>query len=407
MKASIPTAAVLAGGAVLLAAGIATGLLLSRLRAPSPAAAAAPPVAEKSAPPKPLYWYDPMRPDQHFSKPGKSPFMDMELVPKYPEPVGGSVGQSEGAGTRQGLGIRTVEVTHAALAGGVRAPATLGWNLRDEVVVSSRAEGTVARLAVKAPFERIQRGQVLATLRAPAWAAAAAEARALARSGSPLAEAARQRLATLGFDAGSLASDGSVILRAPRAGVVSEILVREGQAVAAGTALFRINGIDTLWLEAQVPEAQAGIVVPGAAVTATVASAPGRRFEGTVEALLPQVDAATRTRVARIVVANPDGTLVPGMYADATIATGDAAHVLVVPSEAVIATGNDMRVIVQDAEGDFTPVRVQVGRSAGGQTEILSGLQHGQRVVASGQFLLDSEASLSGALDRLSAEPSP
>ena len=118
---------------------------------------------------------------------------------------------------------------------------------------------------------------------------------------------------------------------------------------------------------------------------------------------LPQVEAASRTRQARIVLENPGGDLTPGMFAQVSFDPTGSRQVPLVPSDAVIGGGEDTRVIVLRADGRFDPVAVRIGRSAGGFTEILAGLGGGEQVVASGQFLVDSEASLSGALDRLEA----
>jgi Cu(I)/Ag(I) efflux system membrane fusion protein len=208
-------------------------------------------------------------------------------------------------------------------------------------------------------------------------------------------------LRTLGLSGTTATGSGAVVLRAPRRGVVREVLVREGQALLPGAPLFRINGTETLWLEAAVPQADTQGLAPGTAVTATVAGLPGHSFEGEVETLLPDIDAATRTRRARIVLRNPENLLSPGMFAEVTLQprTGDA--VPLVPTEALIATGTDTRAIIPSDAGSYRPVRVPAGRCAGGRTVILAGLAGGERVVTSGQFLIDSEASLSGALDRL------
>jgi Cu(I)/Ag(I) efflux system membrane fusion protein len=138
-----------------------------------------------------------------------------------------------------------------------------------------------------------------------------------------------------------------------------------------------------------------------------VTAMPGQTFNGEVEALLPQIDPTSRTQRARIVLRNEDGQLVPGMFAELTLQAGEGAAVPLVPTEALIATGTDSRVIVVGTDGSFQPVRVRTGRSSGGRTEILAGLKGGERVVTSGQFLIDSEASLSGALERLQAPATP
>ncbi len=190
------------------------------------------------------------------------------------------------------------------------------------------------------------------------------------------------------------------MLTSPTSGVVSEIGAREGMSAPAGTLLFRINGTETVWLRADIPQAGTAAIRPGTPVQARVSALPGRVFEGRVETLLPQLDPGSRTQQARIVLENEDGLLAPGMFAQISLAPLDGAEHVLVPSDAVIGSGDEARVIVMD-DGRFRPVAVQVGRSSGGTTEILAGLKGGERVVASGQFLIDSEASLSGALQRL------
>jgi len=350
-----------------------------------------------------LYWYDPMVPDQRFDKPGKSPFMDMDLVPRYADQAAQSQVRIEPS-MQQNLGIRSAEVKLGTLEGDISAPGTLTWDRRREAVVAARVDGLVSQVDVRAPFTAVRRGQRLALMLAPQWSSAAAEARALDAAQSPAAralhDASRQRLRALGLP-GAGAGSGALALRAPHDGVVSEVLVREGETVAAGTPLFRVASLDTLWLEAAIPQGDAARLTAGAPVTARVDALPGERFTGHIESLLPQIDAASRTRPARIVLDNAEGKLAPGMFAKVQLSPQAAAPAALIPSDALISTGRDSRVIVQRKDGAFEPRRVQVGRSAGGQTEILAGLQPGDWVVTSGQFLIDSEASLSGALERL------
>lgn len=356
-----------------------------------------------------LYWYDPMVPDRHFDQPGKSPFMDMQLVPKYADEVSEG-GISIAPGTRQNLGIRTVEVERGRLAGTISVPGTIGWDLRREHVISARVDAVVDRLFVKAPYEPVRAGQSLASILAPAWSTALAEARALEQASSTTAQAlqsaARERLRVLGVPPGATMRDGRIVLTAPVNGVVREIGVREGQAAPTGTLLFRINGTETVWLEAAIPQAALGDIAPGTPVQARVSTVPGRVFEGRVETLLPQIETTSRTQQARVVLDNPDGVLAPGMFAQITLQPADRAERPLVPSDAVIGGGSQARVIVMEGDGRFRPLVVQTGRSGGGFTEILSGLEGGERVVASGQFLIDSEANLSGALERLGGNAS-
>ena len=405
-----PRAGLVALAIGALAIALALGYWLGR-RGPVPTSAA--PSDGTAAAPDPagsviLYWYDPMVPDQHFDKPGKSPFMDMQLIAKRAGATT-AAGVRVSAGVRQNLGIRTALVeVGAGTSAATIAAGTLQWDLHGESRVSSRVEGYVDQVYVRAPFERVRAGQPLAAIVAPRLASALAEYRALAASGSSdarsVAAAARERLRVLGLsDSDARAAAGGaphVVLRAPSDGVLAEINVRVGDNVSPGQPLFRLNATDPLWMEARVPQAKVATVLRGAPVTVRVSSFPGETFAGRVDSLLPQIDPQTRTQTLRIVLDNRDSRLVAGMFAEAQLSRSDAARYPWVPSEALILTGTDARVIVEK-DGAFVPVRVSTGQSASGRTEILRGLVGGERVVVSGQFLLDSEASLSGALQRL------
>lgn len=399
-RRSVVTAAV----SLALVAAVGLGYWWGRTHGSSSAADTSSP---QSAERKALYWYDPMVPDQHFDKPGKSPFMDMQLVPKYADEATAG-GVAVAPGVRQNLGIRTVVVKPGRLTAAVRVSGTIGWDLRQERIVSARVDAIVERLHVRAPFEPVRAGQPLASIIAPSWNTAIAEARALggARSAAArgLQSAAHERLRALGLPAGSGAGQrGRLTLTSPVTGVVSEIGVREGQSAPIGTLLFRVNGTRTVWLEASIPQAGTAGIATGTLVEAAVDALPGEAFHGRVETLLPQVDMSSRTQRARIVLDNPDGLLAPGMFAQITLQPTASIERPLVPTDALIGAGAQARVIVLGADDMFHPVRVQTGRSGDGMTEILAGLKGGEKVVASGQFLIDSEANLSGALERLNA----
>jgi Cu(I)/Ag(I) efflux system membrane fusion protein len=171
--------------------------------------------------------------------------------------------------------------------------------------------------------------------------------------------------------------------------------------VTAGSPLFRIVDLSTVWVNAEVPEAQAAWLRPGSTVEARVAAYPEARFEGRVGAILPEVTAATRTLRARIELDNPGSRLKPGMFATLVFRGEPRKNAVLVPSEAVIRTGARDVVIVAMGDGKFRSTPVEVGAEAGGQSEIRKGLQEGDNVVLSGQFLIDSEASLGATLSRL------
>jgi len=193
------------------------------------------------------------------------------------------------------------------------------------------------------------------------------------------------------------------VLRAPISGVIAELGVREGMTVTPGSMLFRLVDLSTVWVNAEVPEAQVGWLAPGSSAEARVTAYPGEVFQGKVGALLPEVNPTTRTLRARIELPNPDGRLKPGMFATLRFRQGKARQAVLVPSEAVIRTGQRDVVIVALGEGKFRAAEVQVGSESGGQSEIRKGLQAGEQVVLSGQFLIDSEASLSATVSRLGA----
>ena len=169
-----------------------------------------------------------------------------------------------------------------------------------------------------------------------------------------------------------------------------------------GTMLFRINGLSTVWVNLDVPEAMGAAVRPGAPLVASVPAYPGEEFRGRVAAVLPEVNAATRTLRARAEISNPGGKLKPGMFAKVKLDERRGEEAVLVPTEAVIVTGERSVVIVDRGEGRYEPVDVTIGMEEGGKTEIVAGLKGGERVVASGQFLIDSEASLRGVERRMS-----
>ena len=365
---------------------------------------------------KVLYWHDPMAPGQKFDKPGKSPFMDMQLVPVYADSGGDESVVAISPRMQQNLGVRTAEVSSGSLTSTVEAVGSVAYNERDVAVVQARSNGFLERLHVRAPLDPVRKGQPLAELYVPDWVAAQEEYLSAKRIGAQsdskslagLADAARQRMRLAGMSDAQIAAfeeGGKVQARftitAPIAGVIGELTAREGMTVMAGAPLFRINGLSTVWVNAEVPEVAAAQVRPGNPVEARTPAVSGAVFKGKVSAILPEVNRATRTITARIELANPGGQLVPGMFATVSFAPAARKDVLLVPSEAVIQTGKRSVVVVAQGDGKFAPVDVEVGLDSNGQTEIRKGLQAGQKVVVSGQFLVDSEANLKASTTRM------
>jgi membrane fusion protein, copper/silver efflux system len=405
-------------GAVLavLLVGVAGGYWLAQHRTQSPAHEATQ-TSSAQGERQVLYWHDPMVPNVRFDKPGKSPFMDMQLVPVYADEEGGAAVKVSPTVT-QNLGIRLGTVEKAKLRPRLAAVGSVAFDERLLEVVQARVEGYVTRLHVKAPLERVRRGQPLADIVAPAWLEAQEEYVALldaqSARGQSIREAARQRLTVLGIPDSTIRdldahrkTDATATLVAPIDGVVTELAVREGSAFMPGAALFRINGLKTVWVNAQVPEAQVSMIPLGSRATAHATAWPGKAFAGEVAALLPDVDPQTRTLPVRVVVENPRFELAPGMFASLDFEGQEEREQLVVPSEAVIMTGERNVVIVAREGGGFDVAEVTVGAEVSGRTAILSGLEAGQSIVLSGQFLIDSEASIKSAVSRLSTPQSP
>jgi Cu(I)/Ag(I) efflux system membrane fusion protein len=377
--------------------------------APSPAGSGAP--GER----KVLYWHDPMVPNQRFDKPGKSPFMDMDLVPKYADEDEGAPGVAVSSAVRQSLGIRLASVERKSLSTSVDAVALVRADERRLNVVQTRVGGFVERLYVRAQGEPVRAGQKLADIYAPDLYSAQAELLALARVTdlrdiARLRDAARERLHLLGM-AGSevtrMEREGKPTLRigiyAPISGVVQELGVREGAAVMSGATLFELADLARLWLVAEISEPELGRVPVGAQVVAKVSAYPGRSWDGKVDYVYPDLNLATRTVKVRMELANPAGELKPGMLADVHIRS-QPREALVVPTETIIATGRRKLAIVGE-EGRFRPAEIETGIESEGLTEVLSGLAEGEKVVVSGQFLIDSEASLRNTLARLATVP--
>ena len=365
-----------------------------------------------------LYWFDPMYPQQKFDKPGKSPFMDMQLVPKYAGDGGEAGTVSISPQVVQNLGVRTAQAKSGALEQRFEAVGSVAYNERGVVQLQARAAGFVEKLHARAPLDPVKKGAPLVEILYPEWAAAQEEYLLLRKSAAhempALTQAARQRLLLLGMSEAEVAAleregrtRARVTLHSPISGVIAELGVREGMTVTPGASLFKIVDLSTVWVNAEVPESQAAWLRPGSAVEARVAAYPEMAFEGRVGAILPELTTATRTLRARIELKNPESRLKPGMFATLVFRGARGKDSVLVPSEAVIRTGSRDLVILALGEGKFRSVPVEVGVEAGGQSEIRKGVQGGDSVVLSGQFLIDSEASLGATLSRLEGAEQP
>lgn len=364
---------------------------------------------------KVLYYRNPMGlPDS--SPAPKKDSMGMDYLPVYEGDAdeGGAVKVSPGK--LQRTGVRTQLAQRQVVTKLVRVPGTVQLDERLLTIVSTRSDTFIEHVENVTTGDRVRKGQALLHLYSPEIAAAAAQYVSVlneakgGNGGRPLIfEGARQRLENLNVPQAALTEiertrkvPASMVWTAPRDGVVVQRNAVEGMRAPAGEVLFRIADISTVWILANVPEYELGLIKPGQAATVRVRSLPGREFTGQVGVIYPQVDKETRTTRVRIELPNPQGDLLPDMYADVAVATGAGKPVVAVPDDAVIDTGERQVVILDKGEGRFEPREVKVGLRGLGFTEIREGIEGGERVVTSANFLIDAESNLKAALQSMS-----
>jgi Cu(I)/Ag(I) efflux system membrane fusion protein len=364
---------------------------------------------------KALYWYDPMVPGKQFDRPGKSPFMDMELVPKYADETGmAAPGEkpviSISAGNIQKMGVRTEKVSKSSFGRGGRATGIVLPNERARVDMFSQVEGRVENLKYSAVGDRVKKGEVFFTLVSPELTALQNDyIVALSGGLKDMASAARKRMKLLGVDDLTLEALAKTRepfekapFHAPADGVLTELFVRNGRYLKAGDEIGRIQDLSVVWVEAAVPEKEAITIRAGDAAK-VIFSGAMQPYDAAVDYIYPIVDAEARTVKVRLVVENRDGVLKPSSYAMVEFAA-DVAERMTVPSEAVLRSSTGNHVIVALGDGKFQARDVETGVTGNGRTEIISGLEEGDEVVASSQFMIDSESSLRESLEKLSTD---
>ena len=359
--------------------------------------------------PEILYWVAPMDPNYRRDKPGKSP-MGMDLIPVYDKHAGNADGNITIAPeVVQNLGVRTAVAERTRLWRGID---TVGYVDYDESLVSHihlRTEGWIENLVVQSEGERVTRGQRLFDIYAPELVNAQEEfLQALKLDNPGMQQASKDRLAALGVSAGQIEAlqksrsvQQRVAVYAPQDGVVSTLPVREGMFVKPADRVMSLADLSQVWLLAEVFERQADWVEVGQDADVVLPYQPGTHLEGRVEYIYPALDPKTRTLKVRLRFANPDETLKPNMYANVKIYGGPRDDIIVIPLEALIRTGREERVVIDLGEGRFTSRSVTAGMESGDWVEIINGIAPGDRVVTSGQFLIDSEASLKASMQRM------
>ncbi len=357
---------------------------------------------------KVLYWVAPMDPHFKSDKPGKSP-MGMDLVPVYEDSAGSGDGVRINPAVENNLGVRTEVAKIRPLWRRIEATGYVGFDENHISHINIRVQGWIVSLRADTEGERVSKGDLLFELYSPELVNAQKEyLQAAQRGGARLQAGADEKLRALGMipqQIEALAKRGTasenIEVLAPQDGVVFSLGVREGMFVQPNTTIMSLADLSSVWLQAEVFESQADWVATGQAAEARLDYLPGAVFSGQVDYVYPVLDPVTRTLKVRLKFDNPQERLKPNMYAKVSIYGRLKPNALSISREALIrATGKD-RVVVALGDGRFTVHEVLTGLESGKFVEILAGIHAGDEIVTSAQFLIDSEASLAGSIERL------
>ena len=354
----------------------------------------------------------PMHSEVTSDQPGECPICGMDLVEQAPPALDEAAEVELSPAATASLGVRVEPARLGRLDRSFRTVGTVAYDERATVAVQVRTEGYVEALSVRAEGETVRRGQRLFEVFSPRLAAAQREyLQLLASADAALVAASEARLQALGLTPAAIRRlrergevDARVAYHSPTQGVVLALGLREGALAVPGASVLTLADASRLWVIADVPEAEAAAVVTGAAAELAFPSLPARRLVARVEETLPALEARTRTFQARIPLANPSNEFAAGMRVDVSIQSAPGPERVLVPLEAVIRTGAEDRVLVETRPGAYQARVVHVGNESGGVAEILHGLEAEERVVVSGQFMLDSETRVRSGVARFGGE---
>lgn len=358
------------------------------------------------------YWKSSMIPGEISPKSGKDS-MGMDLVPVYDEAGPAADTIQIDPVTIQRMNLKTGLVTRGPVLREFRTVGTIAYDEAGLHDVTLKYEGWIEKLLVDTTWATVKAGDPLFELYSPDLYNAELNYLVALRSenasGGPLTRAALARLQLFDVPAEFIAglqnsreAPRTLVFRAPADGVVIEKMAVAGQMMKPGEPIYRLADLSHVWVLAQIYEQDLPFVRAGQDATVRVAYGPERTIDGRVELLLPQVEDQTRTATARIVLPNPDGSLRPGMFVDVRFAAQIADDAVLVPDLAVLRSGEHNTVFIANPDGSFAPREVRLGvRSQGNLYQVLSGLAAGERVVTSGQFLLDSESQLRDAIQKM------
>ena len=364
-----------------------------------------------------------MDPGYVRDKPGKAP-CGMDLVPVYEDTesektAAGAIAVSPNI--LQSMGVRTAKVQVQPLSRTIRAVSRVMFNERQLTRVSTKINGWVDKLYVKATGDPIRKGQLLLSIYSPELVSTQQEYllalknwRTMEKSSFPelkegaqrLLEASRQRLQFWDVPASqieTLERTGEIRknlpLNSPVNGIVTKREVTEGQYVTAGQTLLEVADLTNVWVEADVYEYELPWIKVGQPAVMTLTYLPGESFHGRVQYIYPYMSGATRTARVRLDFPNPNLRLKPDMFAQVEIKAPMGKATPVIPSEAVLDTGEKQHVFISLGQGRFEPREVKLGLQGNDdRRQVLAGLKGGEEVVTSAQFLLDSESRFREAI---------
>ncbi len=356
-----------------------------------------------------LYWVAPMDPDFRRDEPGKSP-MGMDLMPVYANAIDARPGVVSIDPTLvNNLGVRTALAERGSLPRRIETVGYIGYDEDTLQHVHTRVDGWIETLAKTATGDPVEKGELLFELYSPTLVNAQQEfLAALVSNNSGLKGASRDRLTALGVprsEVARLERERTVSQRirvfSESDGVIAHLGVREGIFVTPATEVMSVARLDRVWVLAEVFERQATWVQPGLEATVELDYLPGKTLRGTVDYVYPELDPVTRTLKVRLRFDNEGGTLRPNMFARVVIDGSAISDIVHIPREAVIRGGSSNRVVVDLEDGRFESRKVLLGIESGERIAIRSGLEEGERIVTSAQFLIDSESNINSALDRM------
>jgi Cu(I)/Ag(I) efflux system membrane fusion protein len=374
---------------------------------------------------KPLYYRNPMNPEITSPVPAKDN-MNMDYLPVYADKVQGS----ETAGTvridpvvQQNIGVRTATAELASLSHTVRAVGRIGYDERTITQLHPKIEGWIEELFVDTTGEQVEDGTILLSLYSPRLVASQQEyvlalknyevlkdspIEDIRRGARELVQSSRARLEL--FDVAehqileleaTHVPQKALHIHSPAAGIVTRIGAREGQHVSPVMELFMIADLSRVWVYADIFEHELPWIVVGDEAEITLAGLPGQIFHGRIAYIYPYAESKTRTVKVRIELDNPDLALKPEMFADITVRASRQQQATVVPSEAVVRSGSKDQIFVVTGPGTFEPRVVELGMQSDGRVIVLKGVEPGEEVVSSAQFLIDSESKLQEATAKM------